>query len=317
MRSTTATAPGKVILFGEHAVVYGRPAIAVPVTNVKATATLTDAPAGAGCSIEAPDINAHVRLAANPSDPLALAVRLAIQESEISSEPDWHLAVTSDIPIAGGLGSGAAVSAALVKAVLAHSARSRSPQPDLEIVNRIVFAVEKLHHANPSGIDNTVVVYQQPVWYLRGQTPEQFEIVKPFQLVIADSGVASSTAAVVSDVRQAWRRDTSRYDQIFDGIGAIAEEARQTISAGRADSLGELMQENQRLLRLLDVSSAELERLIAVAEESGAAGAKLSGAGRGGNLIAVAASENVVEVREALLAAGAAGVLVAQVDSYP
>ncbi len=316
MRTTTATAPGKVILFGEHAVVYGRPAIAVPVTNVQAIATLTDGPAGAGCSIAAPDINAHVRLAANPSDPLALAVGLAIQETEISSEPDWQLSVTSDIPIAGGLGSGAAVSTALAKAVLVHVAHCRSCQPDLETVNRIVFAVEKLHHANPSGIDNTVVVYQQPVWYLRGQTPQQFKIGQPFQLIIADSGVASPTAAVVSDVRRAWQSDSSRYDEIFDGIGSIAEEARQAISAGRVDSLGELMQENQRLLRLLDVSSAELERLIAVAEESGALGAKLSGAGRGGNVIAVAASENVVEVREALLDAGAAGVLVAQVDSY-
>lgn len=315
MKPTIESAPGKVILFGEHAVVYGRPAIAAPVTNVGAKASLTDAPAGAGCTIAAPDIDAHVHLSAAPSDPLALAVSLALQATGITTEPDWQLSVTSDIPIAGGLGSGAAVSAALVKAVLARTALHGRRQLDLETVNRIVFAVEKLHHANPSGIDNTVVVYQQPVWYSKGQVPQQFEIGRQFQLVIADTGVASTTAAVVSDVRRAWQSDPTRLEEIFDRIGAVAETARQAIIAGRINKLGPLMQENQRLLRLLEVSSADLEHLIAVAEGSGAAGAKLSGAGRGGNMIAIAESEKIEEVSEALLAAGAAGVLIAQVGA--
>lgn len=315
MTTSTASAPGKAILFGEHAVVYGRAAIAVPVAKVKATAAITNAPAGSGCTIAAPDIGARVHLSTPQEDPLALAVRLAIEEAGIEEEPDWQITVRSDIPIAGGMGSGAAVSAALVKAVFAHSRRPANRQPRAETVNRIVYAVEKLHHANPSGIDNTVVVYQQPVRFVRGQPPQRFNIARPFHLVIADTGIASSTAAVVSDVRRAWERDKKRYEAIFDGIGEIAETARRAIESGDVDALGPLMQENHRLLRKLDVSSGELEGLIAIAEEAGAAGAKLSGAGRGGNLIAAVEPKNVEIVQEALLAGGAAGIVVTQIGA--
>ena len=315
MTTTTATAPGKVILFGEHAVVYARPAIAVPVAKVQASVTLSDGPPGSGCTIAAPDIGARVRLSAQREDPLALAVRLALEEAGIQAEPDWQLTVRSDIPIAGGMGSGAAVSAALVKAVFAHTGLPARAQPNAETVNRIVYAVEKLHHANPSGIDNTVVVYQQPVWFVRGQPPQRFNIARRLHLVIADTGIASSTAAVVSDVRRAWQEDKVAYEKIFDGIGEIAGDARQAIQSGDVNALGPLMRENQRLLRQLNVSTEMLERLIATAEEAGAAGAKLSGAGRGGNLIAVVESEKVGTVREALLTGGAVGALVTQVGS--
>ena len=315
MATSTATAPGKAILFGEHAVVYGRAAIAVPVAEVKATATITDAPSGSGCTIAAPDVDALVQLSTPQEDPLALAVRLAIEEAGIGEEPDWQITVRSDIPIAGGMGSGAAVSAALVKAVFAHHQLPAHRQPDAGTVNRIVYAVEKLHHANPSGIDNTVVVYRQPVRFVRGRPPQRFEIARPFHLVIADTGIASSTAAVVSDVRRAREKDTKRYEAVFDGIGEIAETARRAIESGNIDALGPLMKENHRLLRMLDVSSGELEQLIAVAEEGGASGAKLSGAGRGGNLIAAVERKNVEAVKEALLAGGAAGIVVTQLGA--
>ena len=315
MRSTTATAPGKVILFGEHAVVYGRPAIAAPVTKVRATATVEDAPPGTGCTISAPDIGARIRLSAAPTDPLAVAARLATEAAGVEAEPDWNVTVRSTIPIAGGMGSGAAVTAALARAALAHSASLSCSLPDAETVNRIVFAVEKLHHATPSGIDNTVVVYERPVWFVRGRTADVFAIARPFHLVIADTGIASSTGQVVADVRRAWQEDSRRYEAIFDGIGAIAEAARRAIAAGDVEALGPLMQENQRLLRQLDVSAPALERLIAIAERAGAAGAKLSGGGRGGNLIALVGPAGVDAVAEALLAGGAARVVVTQVGA--
>ena len=315
MTTTTATAPGKVILFGEHAVVYARPAIAVPVAKVKATATLADAPAGTGCSIAAPDISTHIRLSSHHQDPLALAVRLAIEEAGIEAEPDWQITVRSDIPIAGGMGSGAAVSAALVKAVFANCNLPDNRRSTAETVNRIVYEVEKLHHASPSGIDNTVVVYAQPVWFVRGQPPQRFEIAQPFHLVIADTGIASSTAAVVSDVRRTWEKNRERYESIFDNIGVITAAARQAIASGDVNALGPLMQQNQRLLRQINVSSEELERLIAIAEDAGASGAKLSGAGRGGNVICVVESETVEKVCKALQAGGAVGTVVTQVGS--
>ena len=259
-----ATAPGKVILFGEHAVVYGRPAIAVPVTKVQATAAVAAAAAGSGCTISAPDVGVRIRLPSAPDNPLALAVRLALEAAGVDAEPDWSVSVSSTIPIAGGMGSGAAVSAVLARAVLASAPAFRGC-PDAETVNRIVYAVERIHHATPSGIDNTVVVYEQPVWFVRGRPPEIFDIAKPFHLVIADTGIASPTGQVVADVRAARQKDAARYDAIFDAIGAIAERARRIIASGKLETLGFLMRENQRLLRQLEVSAPSLERLIETA----------------------------------------------------
>ena len=314
LSSAKTTAPGKVILFGEHAVVYGRPAIAVPVTKVQAAATIEDAAPGSGCTISAPDIGARIRLHSSPDDPLATAVRLALDPAGLNDEPDWNISVTSTIPIAGGMGSGAAVSAALARAVLSNAPTFRGC-PDAETVNRIVYAVEKIHHATPSGIDNTVVVYEQPVWFVRGRPPEIFDIARPFHLVIADTGIASPTGQVVADVRAARRQDAARYDAIFDAIGAITEEARRAIARGKLEALGLLMRENQRLLRQLDVSAPSLDSLIDIAEGAGAAGAKLSGGGRGGNLIAMVAPETIGPVREALLAEGAASAMVTEVHA--
>ena len=312
LNSAKATAPGKVILFGEHAVVYGRPAIAVPVTKVQATAVVEAAAPGSGCTISAPDIASRIHLSSAPDDPLAMAVRLALEVAGVDAEPDWNIVVTSTIPIAGGMGSGAAVSAVLARAVLSYSPPFRGC-PDVETVNRIVYAVEKIHHATPSGIDNTVVVYEQPVWFVRGRPPELFDIARSFHLVIADTGIASPTGQVVADVRAARQEDAVRYDAIFDAIGAIAEEARRAIAGGKLEMLGLLMRENQRLLRQLDVSAPSLERLIDVAEGAGAAGAKLSGGGRGGNLIAVVEPEKVGPVRAALLAKGATSAMATEV----
>lgn len=313
--STTATAPGKIILFGEHAVVYGRPAIAVPVTDVQATATIERAATGSGCILTATDIGAQIRLADatdHLSDPLALCMYLALEAAGITTEPDWHISVRSTIPMAGGMGSGAAVSTALARAILAHA--GHVPQP--QMVSHIVFAVEKLHHGTPSGIDNTVIAYERPVWFVRGRPPQVFRLARSFQLLIADTGIASPTRQTVADVRRAWQEEPNRYETVFDGIAAVVKAARQALASGDVAALGPLMQENQCLLRQLDVSSERLERLIAIAEEAGAAGAKLSGGGRGGNLIALVDAERTDPLKDALLAGGATRVIVTPVVRF-
>jgi len=307
---TTASASGKVILFGEHAVVYGRPAIAVPVTQLRAKATVADAPPGAGCTIVAADLNRHISLAdAPPDDPLALIVRLTLAELDIATEPDWTITLRSDIPIASGLGSGAAVSTAIVRALAEHAGRSLPP----DVVSALVYETERLHHGTPSGIDNTVVAYEQPVYFVRGQPPQPLRVGASFWLAIADTGVASPTKIAVGDVRRAWQADPARYEALFDAMGRIAEAARAAIEAGEVAKLGPLMDENQRLLGVIGVSSPLLERLCAAARQAGAGGAKLSGAGRGGNLIALVTPQTAEEVAAALRAAGAVRVVISQV----
>jgi mevalonate kinase len=304
--SVTATAPGKIILFGEHAVVYGQPAIAVPVHQVQATATVVPSPADSGLVLSAVDLDRMTPLAgASGDDPLAVVTRLALAHLGASA-PNATLVVHSTIPIASGLGSGAAVSAAIVRALAAYLGH----ELETETVNQMVYEVEKLHHGTPSGIDNTVVVYGAPVYFVRGQAPQTFVVGAPLHLVIGDTGVASPTWVAVGDVRRGWEREAIRYERLFAQVGQIVVRARELLEAGGSVAeLGELMDRNHEFLRQMGVSSPELERLLAAARAAGALGAKLSGAGRGGNMIALAEPGDQMYVADALRQAGATRVI--------
>jgi mevalonate kinase len=309
-RATTAVAPGKVILCGEHAVVYGRPAIAVPVHQVQARVAVVEQSPGVGCIIRALDLGRTIVLAeASDAEPLALIVRLTLAELNLPADPDWRIDVTSDIPIASGLGSGAAVSTAAVRAIFKHAGRT----PDPETVSRLVFRSEELHHGTPSGIDNTVIAHEQPVWFVRGQPPQIFTPAHPFTLAIADSGIPSPTRETVADVRRAWQANPQKYEALFDRVAEIVTAARTAMERGAVEELGPLFDGNQALLREIGVSSEPLERLIRAARDAGAAGAKLSGGGRGGNIIALVVDETAGPVEEALYQAGAKRVIVTTV----
>ena len=314
MPALSASAPGKAILFGEHAVVYGQPAIAVPVTEVVAKAIITPAPAAPAGSIHitAPQTNLDANIADLPaSDPIAAAVRGTIAGLKIPAPPAFKLRVTSTIPLAGGLGSGAAVSVAIIRAV---SSFLGHPLPDAQ-VSALAFEVEKLHHGTPSGIDNTVITYNQAVFYIKDKPIQTIRIASPFDLVIADTGRSTPTKETVADVRRLWESDPELYDAVFESIGKFSTAARAAMEQGNHEALGSLMNENHQLLQKLAVSSPDLDKLVLAAREVGALGAKLSGGGRGGNIIALAAAGRAQQIRSALEAAGAAGVIITKVHS--
>ncbi len=299
---TIATAPGKIILVGEHAVVYGRPAIAVPVWERVATATINDSPPGSGCIGIIQDLQRTLRLAAaDAEEPLALVTRLTLARLGLPPNPDWQIAVRSELPIASGLGSGAALSAALVKAIHAHVGQPVTP----ETVSALVYESERLYHGTPSGIDNTVIAHGKPIWFVKGAAPVPFVPAVPLTLVIADSGIAAPTKATVGDVRRGWQAEPARYEAYFDQIQALVEQVRRAIEQGELAALGHLFDENQTILAALGVSSAPLERLIDAARGAGALGAKLSGGGRGGNVIALVTADQQAAVVHGLTAAGA------------
>lgn len=307
-----ATAPGKIILFGEHAVVYGRPAIAIPVMQVRAKATVTFDPRSAAGKVmlRAPDIGLETALSDLPADhPLAVVVWKAASAMNLSHIPACTIQVSSNIPIAGGMGSGAAVSVAILRA---FSTSVGHPLSD-EQVSSLAYEVEVIHHGTPSGIDNTVITYARPVYYEKGKTIEALNVKLPFSLVIGDTGIHSPTAGVVGDVRLAWEKAREPFEALFDAIGAIAASAREAIEAGSINHLGQLINENHAKLQLMGVSSPELDSLVEVARSAGALGAKLSGAGRGGNMIALVTPENAEVVAGALTKAGAKRTIITEV----
>ena len=307
---THASAPGKIILFGEHAVVYGRPALAVPVTQVHADVDIADS-SRAGIWIHAPDVDLHAEWTSLPSDhPSASVLHNFFFAFGVSPFPSLDINITSTIPVASGLGSGAAVTVALVRAL---SSTVRRPLSNEE-VNAFAYEIEKLHHGTPSGIDNTVVTYARPVYFIKGQPIETFTVGRPFTIVIGDTGISAPTKESVGDVRKLWEADKARWENIFDQVGQISKLAKEKIESGRIDSLGDLMNQNHALLQEMNVSSPELDRLVESARRSGASGAKMSGGGRGGNMIALVEKENAPAVAEALLSAGAKRTIVTTIE---
>ena len=307
---TKSSAPGKIILFGEHAVVYGRPALAVPVTQVHADVNVTNADA-AGIWVQAPDIYLHAELNTLPSDhPIAAVIHNLFFLSRVSPFPALNIKITSTIPVASGLGSGAAVTVALTRALSSHI---NYPMTD-EHINAFAYEIEKLHHGTPSGIDNTVITYVKPVYFIKGQAIETFKVGQPFTIVIGDTGISAPTKESVADVRKLWEVDKAKWESMFDKVGGIANEARNATESGKLKELGALMNQNHALLQEMTVSSPELDKLVSAAHKAGALGAKMSGGGRGGNMIALVESDQAEPFAKSLIEAGAQNTLITQVS---
>jgi mevalonate kinase len=305
---STASAPGKAILLGEHAVVYGKPAIAIPVSQLRAEVSIESF----RCSeneiwIDSPMIRLYKNAKDLPLDhPLRLAIDLTLMECKKKKFPGLMIRVNSALPIGGGMGSGAAVSCALVRALSNYL--NEDPLPAVT-VNQLVFEVEKIHHGNPSGVDNTVITYERPIYFRRSFPLEKISVRNSIRLVIADTGINSATSAMVSGVRKRYEQNKSGYQFFFDSIEALVNNARAALEIGDIPTLAETMNENHRLLQSMEVSSFSLDRLVKTARSSGALAAKLIGAGGGGNMIALCTDDTSKQVCQALNSIGAVRVL--------
>lgn len=315
MAITRASACGKTILLGEHAVVYGRPAIAVPVPSRRAVVEVRDTARGSGIVVIAQDLQMRYQMGSPDVDEhgrfLLAAVAGALAEIGPVEAPDLELTICSSIPIARGMGSGAAVSAAIARGIAGRLGASLSCQR----LSELVYDTERLLHGTPSGIDNTVVAYEAPVWFQRDQGAEPIALGRSLELVIGDTGIPSRTRESVALVRRRWESNPAPLETLFDAVGAVVQQGRDAIAQGDLAGLGRAMDRNQGLLEELGVSDPALERLIVAAREAGALGAKLSGGGMGGCMIALVAPEGAAQVEVALRAAGASDALATRVGA--
>jgi mevalonate kinase len=217
-----------------------------------------------------------------------------------------NIRLTSTIPSAAGLGSGTAVSVALARALSAHLGHPMSNDD----ISAIAFEVDRLHHGTPSGIDNTVVTFGRPVFFQQGKPIEFVGIGAMLTLVIADTGVRAPTKESVADVRRLWEGNKPRWEAVFAHVGEIVLEARRALESGDGATLGGLMNKNHGLLQEMTVSSGKLDALVRAAREADAWGAKMSGGGRGGSMLALVEERKAAKVEEALWEAGARRVII-------
>jgi mevalonate kinase len=284
-------ASGKVILVGEHAVVYGVPAIAVGIDR-GARATARPKAAGEPCELTlGMEDGERLRVVDGEGDEPVAAAFSALVASVRARRALGPVAVEAeaDLPAGAGLGCSAALGVAI--------ARACAPMDDDE-ARAHATAWERVFHGNPSGIDTAVAALGGALVFTRregGGAVAPLALGAPLVLAVGHSGTASSTRSMVESVARPRERGPERVQKTFDGIAAIVRNARLAIEAGDLPALGKLLDMNQMLLAGLLLSTQEIEAMCAAARAEGALGAKLTGAGGGGCMVALAPAQAVAE----------------------
>ena len=287
---------GKVILCGEHAVVYGRSALAAPVP-LAVEARVLDAREGVHLLIPSWGLEERVRQLEDHPRGFAAVLAMLLKQLGLADR-SMNIQVFPHVPLAKGLGGSSAMAVAVIRALDAHYALELS---DSE-VNAFAFECERAAHGTPSGVDNTVATYGEPVLYRNPGTPEFHPVVpaRPIPMVVGICGKDSLTSHTVAQVRAARDRQPALYEAIFDQIESLTQAAVEAVREGAFDRLGELMNLCHGSLNALQLSTPELEEMVHIARDHGALGAKLTGGGGGGSIIALCpdVADNVVAALE-------------------
>jgi mevalonate kinase len=292
-----ATAPGKVILCGEHFVVYGEPAVVAAIDlKAYAYASFTDEP------------GIHVysnRVPENALRPIHNVIMLLLESRSVKLiDKGLTVSISSDIPISAGLGSSAAVS---VASILAVSKLLGFNLKKSEVVALGVKA-EEIIHGRPSGIDPTISVYGGMLVFKIGSRIRRIKPAKPIELIIADSGLKRSTGFMVRRVGELASKHPTIFSRLRSTARIIVKQAIEAIIEGDIEKLGIMLNLNHGLLSAIGVSNTRLEKLIYAAREAGALGSKITGAGGGGCIIALARPGESDRIVSALVDAGAEAV---------
>ncbi|MBX3198189.1 MAG: mevalonate kinase [Labilithrix sp.] len=282
--TTEGAAHGKVILFGEHAVVYGVPAIAVGIE--RGARACAEVLASGPSTLRVREWNLSVR-EDDAETPLARAFGdlLRVTRAAGVSVPSLAVEAEADLPPGGGLGCSAALGVAVARA-LDHDAPA-------EVIADRAGAWEAVFHGNASGVDAAVSALGGCVLFERGgagadrSTITRVRAPGVMHLCIGNSGEASSTRSMVEAVARLRARRPDTTQKAFDAIHTLVKNARLAIEAVDRNAIGQLLDLNQMLLSGLFVSTPEIEQMCSAARAAGALGAKLTGAGGGGCVVAL------------------------------
>ncbi len=289
----------KVILLGEHAAVYDRHVLALPIAAA-VTAQIAERESGIRLSI--PQWGIHDDWSDRNRKPggASIVIDLIMLQLGLTNR-GFDIRVSSRVPIGMGLGSSAAFAVAVIRAL---DQLLGLKQTELEI-DRLAFRCEGLTHGTPSGIDNNIATFGEPVLYSRGSSGRTIPVslVEIPPLVIASSGIKGDTREMVAGVRSRYEQNEALYTTIFDEIGELSVAGATALREADYAYLGSMMNVCQGFLNAIEVSTPELEKMIHIARSAGAIGAKLTGAGGGGSIVALCPGK-VNEVSEALGLAG-------------
>jgi mevalonate kinase len=282
---------GKVILFNEHFVVYNIPAIVSAIGNY----TIAKASLSESRKFKLIDNrNATPNYKLDKLEQQKDSIKRIFTKMDIDPQKDGlKIELSGNLYASSGIGASAASCVAIARALSDHY--------DLNLVdeeiNKIAYEGEKGYHGNPSGIDNTASTYGGLIWFQKEQTVimDRLELSNPIKIVMGNTGKVANTNAAIAGVRERRDKNPEKYKVIFDRAENIAYLAKRALEEENYEEVGKLMNENHKLLQQIEVSSRELDYLVKISREAGALGAKLTGGGLGGNMMALTPNKDLQE----------------------
>ncbi len=284
---------GKTILFGEHFVVYGLPAIASAISDYT-LAEVEEGEEGLTLIDNRPAVEGYKEVKQGEIS-RGLELILNFMKIDVNKTP-LKITLSGNLECASGIGASAALASSIARALSEHFDLNLNDDQ----INEIAYEGEKGSAGTPSGVDNTCSTYGGMIVFEKnlGGGPnkiQRIEVSNPFEIVMANTGITQETKEVVADVKKEKDKDPEKFDRIINEYKKTFEDALISLKKGDIKNAGRLMDKNQELLRQITVSCPEVERIVSVAKKNGALGAKLTGTGRGGLVICLSPDSKTTE----------------------
>ncbi|KRL62105.1 mevalonate kinase [Latilactobacillus fuchuensis] len=301
MQTGVGLSHAKIILIGEHAVVYGQPAIALPIFAVQAKVTVTVDEHLAEPQIQSAYYTGPLSQAFGQMKGIQYLIEQLWQRFNDRQVP-FQLTIDSQLPPERGMGSSAATAIAIIRGL----ADCFNQPIDHQQLLKFATLSENMIHGNPSGIDAATTGATTPLWYVKGQQPQPLPINLNGYLVIADSGQKGQTGTAVQSVQNRLLGNPAQTQPVIDHLGQLTTAVAANIAHNQLSELGQNLTAAQTDLQALGVSNQRLDRLITIANQAGSLGTKLTGGGRGGCIIALADTQSAANyLAQTLTNAGA------------
>jgi mevalonate kinase len=280
---------GKVILFNEHFVVHDVPSIVSAVD--RATTATVEPFKGKGWFLD-DRREATLNYKEDKLEQQKESIERILKAARVDSTKNpIKITLGGDLVAASGIGASAASCVAIARA-LSEEFNLRFSD---ERINGIAYEGERAYHGAPSGVDNTAATYGGLIWFVKGRPIELIKIKKPVEIVMGNTGVVTDTKAAVAGVRERKEKYPKKYAKIFKEAEDLAYKARKALESHDLKAVGKYMNENHKQLQEIELSCKELDFLVGIARKHGALGAKLTGGGLGGNMVALTPGRELQE----------------------
>lgn len=294
MKTGTGHAHGKIILIGEHSVVYSQPAIALPFKGVQVTTTITESDK---LTIDCVYHKGSLDTAPKQLDNIKIVLKETLTRLD-KKNARFHIEIESTIPQERGMGSSAAVANATIAAIFDYFDEPLDSKLQFELAQ----IAEAVSHGDPSGLDAYITVSDKPVYFVKGEAVVELNIATKGYLIVGDTGEKGQTKLAVQALGERKQANPQLINELIYGLGRLTYSVKELLKGNDLYTIGSIINKSQQYLSQMGISNPSLNNLISISNESGSLGSKLTGGGWGGCMFALSNDlESARQIEAALI----------------